>query len=729
MLPIKSNTNQEGCNPISSNCVVWQGPDIPCITLCKGDSISDVTAKLAQQLCDLLDQLDITTFDLTCFNPTCPTPTNIHELLQFILDKICKIEGCVFEPCCEGDPNSGLCCKVHDASTNGSGCPQCVVNVAGCLQPTDPITGDIIIQMQLLDYITLIGNTICTLVGQMNTVNLTLTNFETRISFIENNCCSEVGPLPLRAPTSNTLIPTVCVIPFPPAEGTPIDEVVIALEKAFCDLRTATGLPSDIFNAIVAQCANLDSSPSLANRTVAMSGLPGWVTQGNYTNQADSIGNMWRSICDIRAAVLNIQNTCCPSGCEGLIVNMTATLSGSTLTVFFSGTNPGGFADCFPSGNKLIITDGYGAQYTVNIPVLTNLNSTGFNINLVSTPINVATDLNLELEGCWKNISTNTTCERCLEYNLINNSFCPFLTLTPYILTVNWSFNNIIGTPVTYDMQLWSADGTTLIQSQVTVNPPVGAVAGIFSGGGITYNTIYKVRLCITINSIEKCCPFGEVTTLQNPCPAAINIGADGDKDPVINLENACGFAVLAGTMVDNTGITNINGDLGVAPGVIVLGAPTVSGTTHLNDTAAIDAQISLIQAIIRAQAYAFTTDLTGQDLGVLVLNPGVFNFDVNANNNNILTLDGPGYYIFQIGNNLTTAAGSSINLINGATADKVFFQVGNNVSLGTSANFEGVIMATNNIVADAGTINGALMALNGAVTFNSGTTVNYIGC
>ena len=33
-----------GCNPVSSNCVVWQGPDLACIDLCKGDTVSNVVA-------------------------------------------------------------------------------------------------------------------------------------------------------------------------------------------------------------------------------------------------------------------------------------------------------------------------------------------------------------------------------------------------------------------------------------------------------------------------------------------------------------------------------------------------------------------------------------------------------------------------------------------------------------------------------------------------------------
>ena len=59
-LPIKAKDTQEGCNPMSSNCVIWQGPDIPCIKLCKGDSISDITAKLAEELCTLLEPVSYT---------------------------------------------------------------------------------------------------------------------------------------------------------------------------------------------------------------------------------------------------------------------------------------------------------------------------------------------------------------------------------------------------------------------------------------------------------------------------------------------------------------------------------------------------------------------------------------------------------------------------------------------------------------------------------------------
>ena len=53
MIPTSSSSDSNGCNNISSNCVIWQGPDISCINLCNGDTVSDVVAALAEKLCEL----------------------------------------------------------------------------------------------------------------------------------------------------------------------------------------------------------------------------------------------------------------------------------------------------------------------------------------------------------------------------------------------------------------------------------------------------------------------------------------------------------------------------------------------------------------------------------------------------------------------------------------------------------------------------------------------------
>ena len=62
------------------------------------------------------------------------------------------------------------------------------------------------------------------------------------------------------------------------------------------------------------------------------------------------------------------------------------------------------------------------------------------------------------------------------------------------------------------------------------------------------------------------------------------------------------------------------------------------------------------------------TSNLTGQDLGGLTLTPGVYFFSSSAQLTGTLTLDflsNPNaLFVFQIGSTLTTASGSSVNVV-----------------------------------------------------------------
>lgn len=99
MIPNKKNTN--GCNPLSSNCVVWQGPDLDCIDVCQGDTISDIVAKIAEEICDTANTAArgrIADSEINGIVQKCITVSqgrsaeNLQELLQFIIDKICETD-------------------------------------------------------------------------------------------------------------------------------------------------------------------------------------------------------------------------------------------------------------------------------------------------------------------------------------------------------------------------------------------------------------------------------------------------------------------------------------------------------------------------------------------------------------------------------------------------------------------------------------------------------------
>lgn len=504
-LPIKNDHNQEGCNPISSTCIIWQGQSIPCIDLCKGDSINDVTYKLATELCDLLDQTNLSNYDLSCFNPVCPTLNNFNELIQFIINKLCE------------------CCGTSTNPTTNTGCPDdCIVDIASCFYYTDQF-GDTITQMTLVNYAKAIGVKVCDLASQIAIINSTLTNLQSQINSVQTNIDNTNN----RISDSGSSIFSSCLISPVPVDGIPIEDYVSNLEAVFCELRTATGLPTALLNSILRQCVNLDTTESLNLPGVNMGSLPGWITSGSYSTVASSINNMWITICDMRAAVRTILDTCCPQGCEGLVINLTTTLTNPNLNFFWTGDGTG-FEDCNPSGSLITITDAYGNTYTTRIPIVAYINLP-FSLNLSGTPLNTSTNLSIHIDACFKKISDGSTCERCIETVIINQSACPSLSLSvtgPFIV---YSFTNAITGAVQYDLILRRQSDNSFIDQHTIVTATPGLISGTFINGllpGITYT----VTIQITINSVvTNSCPIGVITTTPLTCnpPTAVSAVAN----------------------------------------------------------------------------------------------------------------------------------------------------------------------------------------------------------
>jgi hypothetical protein len=118
----------------------------------------------------------------------------------------------------------------------------------------------------------------------------------------------------------------------------------------------------------------------------------------------------------------------------------------------------------------------------------------------------------------------------------------------------------------------------------------------------------------------------------------------------------------------------------------------------------------------------AIAADLAGQTLA-----PGVYNSASSIGLSGALTLNGGGnpnaIFVFQAGSTLTTGSASQINLINGAQSCNVFWQVGSSATLGTGSTFRGTIIALTSITVTTGvTVDGRVLARNGAVTLDTDT-------
>jgi hypothetical protein len=195
-----------------------------------------------------------------------------------------------------------------------------------------------------------------------------------------------------------------------------------------------------------------------------------------------------------------------------------------------------------------------------------------------------------------------------------------------------------------------------------------------------------------------------------------------------VPLGTADSFAVLAGTTVTNTGPSVITGDLGVSPGSAVTGFPpgVVVGTVHAADVVAGQAQTDLTTAYNNAAGQGPASPVVA-DLGGQTLAPGVYNSAIGLGLTGTLTLDAAGdpnaTFVFQAGSTLVTASASAVQLINGAQACNVFWQVGSSATLGTNSSFVGNILALTSATVTTGTVvNGRVLARNGAVTLDTNT-------
>ena len=264
------NLDNRPCSPISSNCVIWQGPDIPCIKLCTGDTVSDVVFKLATELCAIMDTLKITNYDLSCFNLMACPPDDFQKLIQLLIDRVCAIENI----------NS------TESSTGGtrrstSTCPDCVVTVA------EPFVVGTQTTMQLVEYVNMIGQKIASIINEILNLQIQITDLLIRVTTLENTP-PPVTPTPTIIVGCNigTLVSgnsyTINVV---------LDQLINSVASGYCSLLGVLGTPASIGNALVPACSFGTDVTTDPNWTPVPATL------------AESITNAWIVICDVYAAV------------------------------------------------------------------------------------------------------------------------------------------------------------------------------------------------------------------------------------------------------------------------------------------------------------------------------------------------------------------------------------------------------------------------------------------
>jgi len=212
-----------------------------------------------------------------------------------------------------------------------------------------------------------------------------------------------------------------------------------------------------------------------------------------------------------------------------------------------------------------------------------------------------------------------------------------------------------------------------------------------------------------------------------------------GERDLIgqapVSLGTAGTFAILTKTGITDVFASSVTGDVGTSPitgAALLLRCNEVSGRVYtVNAAGPLPCSITdpvLLTAAIGDMGFAYTdaagrsipnfTELGAGEIGGLTLVPGLYKWGGGVSISTDVTLSGGpnDVWIFQIASTLKQASATRITLAGGAQAKNIFWQAGGVVAIGTTAHFEGVLLAKTLIAVKTGaSVNGRLMAQTAA--------------
>lgn len=507
MLPTGSNHTKTPCSVVSSNCVSWQGPDIPCVGLCKGDTVTDVIAKLGEVLCDIDTRAAQVNVNVTCLGGGDISFSSYNELIQYVVDELCDLYDIVNN-------------IVVPAPVN------LTANVAPCLQAE---AGGV--TLSVVEYAELIGEQFCLLEGTVGTLSAAVTAYGIQITNINNTLTT----LPVTYSPLNSAY--VCL-----GVGTDtIANILATVEQALCDLEAVTGTPVDLSSAIQPYC-DLTNQPALSTAGTMASAYPEWNITVN--NLGDTIQNLWIVICDLREKVTQL-TACCAQNCSDIILSFYGALDGTAtdFTIYSYGGSaiPSQFAQCVVPSSTITITDGNGAIYTTVISNIEGIvDGVPFTItDLPGKGLDTATDFTVTINYCFSNSTTEETCSGNVSFNVVNTVSCPTLTLSTSwnaiyaIGTISYSFPNLyVASSLTkykltvYDAGMAIVGSTTTGVASTLPNPVTGSFGGLAVGNYTVVMEIIAVNATTGMETVVKNCPPVPVSVYSSSCVSPTDVEA-----------------------------------------------------------------------------------------------------------------------------------------------------------------------------------------------------------
>jgi len=387
------------CQETSSSCVIWDGPDIICeyfdFKLCKGQSIETVVYAAAQQLCEILRLLDISFVQLeNCLIPDeqAEFPTTPNQLFDLIIQKLCALDSEV-----NTLQNTGALPVLVDLPECFS-LPQFANCPSGVTMQYIDANGVTVTKLVLIDpttntspAVSYLTEVICDLLCRVTTLdepNGVIDNLQQQITNIQNTISTGLPPVQVPACISATPILPL-VDPANPAVG-----AVPTIANVLCSIINNVTGPLTNY-PMSTNCTDPGNPPVDLANLPALGAYPGQVVNTlqdlgaipGATLLNDVVNNMLVAICDLRNFGEIVKNTCCPSLCATITVDIGAVIPGgqppnrNIVRFFLNGSQTDAQTNTLITSNFAggalfpEFSPGYNTQGCSNNPPFWNINS------------------------------------------------------------------------------------------------------------------------------------------------------------------------------------------------------------------------------------------------------------------------------------------------------------------------------------------------------------------
>jgi hypothetical protein len=464
-----------------------------------------------------------------------------------------------------------------------------------------------------------------------------------------------------------------------------------------------------------------------------------------------------------------------PHGTNLTALIATFTTTGANLKVGSTTQANATTANNFTAPVTYTVTaaDGTTATYTVTVSLGASTTNamTAFSLAGVTGTINVAAKtiaVTLPYGSLTTQVATYTSTGASVKVGTVTQ--VSGTTANDFSAPVDYIVTAADGTPVTYTATV----NVALIADKAITAYSIGGVVGTISGVASPFSIAVTVPNGTLVTSLiatftstgqgqPKVLGVNQLsgTTANNFTGVVVYTVTAGDASTAVynitvtvssalgpaavNLGTAGNYVILAKTGVSTTGATSVTGDIGLSPAA----ASYITGFSLIADATNVFATSSEVTGNIYAANYAvptpsnlttaigdveiaFTdaagrtlpdhTELGAGDISGMTLAPGLYKWSsgVLITGVGVTLTGGPNdVWIFQIAQNLTVNNGAMITLAGGALARNIFWQVSGQATLGTTANFKGIILSQTLISLNTGAV------LNGRALSQTAVTLD----